>query len=162
MLGKLFLAFVVLPLADLYLLVKVAGRIGLLETVALVVVTGVVGGLVARLQGLNTLRKIQIKLAKRQSPSDELADGALILVGGALLVTPGLITDLLGFLLLLPFTRPFVRRMLQRYLRGRVEVVRHEAGWGGGSAGGDGDGPDVGTGREFEESDAVDVEWEDR
>lgn len=162
MIGKLFLAFVALPLLDLYLLVKVAGRLGLLETVALVVVTGVVGGFVARLQGLNTLRKAQMRLARRQSPSDEVADGALILVGGALLVTPGLLTDGLGFLLLLPFTRPFVRRWLQRYLRGRVEVVRRDVGWGGGYAGDDGGDPDVGSGPEFDDGDAVDVEWEDR
>ncbi len=170
MLGKLFLFFVVLPILDLYLLIKVAGYIGVLETIALVVVTGVVGGLLARLQGLNTIRRVQIRLAKRELPSDEVADGALILVGGALLVTPGLITDALGFILLIPVTRPFFRRWLQRYLKDRVHVVRHG---GGGFPEGPGGGKppedeeEDGGSEDFEEfafddGEAVDVDWEDR
>lgn len=159
MLGKLFLLFVVLPLLELYLLLQLASYIGVLETVAVVVVTGVVGGFVARLQGLNAVRRIQWKLARRQSPSDEITDGALILVGGALLVTPGLITDAIGFFLLLPFTRPVARRYVQRRFRERVDVVRSEYGWS------DRDDEEVEDDPEFEgfdERGAVDVDWEER
>lgn len=120
MLGKLLLAFVVIPLIDLYLLLQIAGWIGALQTVALVVVTGIAGGLLARMQGVQTLRRLQYRLNTGESPSSELADGALILVGAALLVTPGVLTDAVGFLLLLPFTRPVVRRWLRRYLEGKV------------------------------------------
>lgn len=119
-LGKLVLAFIVLPLVDLYVLFLVAGRIGVLETVALVIVTGVVGGALAKTQGAQTVRRLQYKMARGESPSSELADGALILVGAALLVTPGLITDGIGFALLLPFVRPHVRSVLRAYFERKV------------------------------------------
>jgi UPF0716 protein FxsA len=115
-LGKVLLAFVLVPLADLYVLFVVAGRIGGLETVALVVLTGVVGGTLAKIQGVQTVRRLQYRAARGESPSSELADGALILFGGALLLTPGLITDAVGFALLLPFVRPRIRSFLSSYL----------------------------------------------
>lgn len=112
MLGKVLLAFIVVPLVDLYVLFVVAGRIGGLETVALVVLTGVVGGTLAKKQGVQTVRRLQHRAPRGESPSRELADGALILFGGALLLTPGLITDVVGFALLLPFVRPHIRSIL--------------------------------------------------
>ena len=115
------LAFIVLPLVDLYVLFVVAGRIGVLETVALVVVTGIVGGALAKMQGAQTIRRLQHKMARGESPSAELADGALILVGAALLVTPGLITDGIGFALLLPFVRPYIRSLLSSYFERKVQ-----------------------------------------
>jgi UPF0716 protein FxsA len=115
MLGKVVLAFVLVPLVDLYVLFLVAGRIGGLETVALVVVTGIIGGSLAKIQGVQTVRRLQYKAARGESPSSELADGALILFGGALLLTPGLITDGVGFALLLPFVRPRIRSALSSY-----------------------------------------------
>jgi len=115
-LGKLLLAFVLVPLVDLYVLFVVADRIGGLETVALVVLTGVVGGTLAKVQGVQTLRRLRYRAARGESPSRELADGALILFGGALLLTPGLMTDAVGFALLLPFVRPRIRSALSSYL----------------------------------------------
>jgi UPF0716 protein FxsA len=120
MLGKVLLVFVVLPLVDLYVLFVVAGRIGGLETVALVILTGIVGGALAKVQGVQTVRRLQHKMALGESPSAELADGALILFGAALLLTPGLITDGIGFALLLPFVRPYIRSALSSYLSKRV------------------------------------------
>jgi UPF0716 protein FxsA len=111
-LGKVLLAFVLVPLVDLYVLFVVAGRIGGVETVALVVLTGLVGGTLAKSQGAQTVRRLQHRASRGESPSRELADGALILFGGALLLTPGLITDGVGFALLLPFVRPHVRSAL--------------------------------------------------
>lgn len=120
MLGKIVLIFVVVPLVDLYVLFLVAGRIGGLETVALVILTGVVGGALAKVQGIQTVRRLQHKMALGESPSSELADGALILFGAALLLTPGLITDGVGFALLLPFVRPRIRSVLSSYLSKKV------------------------------------------
>ena len=120
MLGKILLAFVVVPLVDLYVLFLVAGRIGGLETVALVILTGIVGGALAKMQGMQTVRRLQYKAARGESPSSELADGALILFGAALLLTPGLITDAVGFALLLPFVRPYVRSVLSSYFAKKV------------------------------------------
>ncbi|MCX2817917.1 FxsA family protein [Haladaptatus sp. F3-133] len=124
MLGKLLLAFVLVPLVDLYVLLLVAGRIGGLQTLGLVVLTGVVGGTLAKVQGVQTVRRLQHRTAKGESPSRELADGALILFGGALLLTPGLITDGIGFALLLPFVRPRIRSVLSSYLG---DAVRRDA-----------------------------------
>jgi UPF0716 protein FxsA len=123
-LGKLLLAFVLVPLVDLYVLLLVAGRIGGLQTLGLVVLTGVVGGTLAKVQGVQTVRRLQHRTAKGESPSRELADGALILFGGALLLTPGLITDGIGFALLLPFVRPRIRSVLSSYLG---DAVRRDA-----------------------------------
>ncbi|MDY6779184.1 MAG: FxsA family protein [Halobacteria archaeon] len=122
MLGKLLLAFVLVPLLDLFLLLKVAEWIGTIETVALVIVTGIVGGVLARTQGTQTMRRLQHRMSQGESPSSELADGVLILVGGAFLLTPGVVTDFVGFLLLLPFTRPYVRRALRSYFERKVET----------------------------------------
>ncbi|MFW5929485.1 MAG: FxsA family protein [Halobacteriota archaeon] len=142
MLGKLVLAFVLLPFVDLYLLLVIAGWIGVWETLALVVVTGVVGGLLARQQGVQTLRRLRYRLGRGESPSNELVDGALIVFGAALLVTPGVLTDVIGFLLLVPPSRVAVRGLLRSRLEGRVTVVR-QGGFEGFEAGGGGtgDGP---------------------
>jgi UPF0716 protein FxsA len=115
-LGKLLLAFVLVPLVDLYVLFVVADRIGGLETVALVVLTGVIGGTLAKIQGVQTMRRLRYRAVRGEPPSRELADGALILFGGALLLTPGLMTDGVGFALLLPFVRPRIRSALSSYL----------------------------------------------
>lgn len=124
MIGKLLLAFVLLPLLDLYLLLELAERIGALETIGIVILTGIVGGFLARTQGTQTIRRIQYRLQNGESPSREMADGALILVGAALLVTPGLLTDGIGFLLLLPVTRPLVRRLVISYLKKKAKSER--------------------------------------
>lgn len=129
MLGRLALLFVVVPLLELALLLRVGAAIGLLPTVALVVATGVVGAVLARIQGVQTVRRLRHRLANGESPSRELLDGGLILLGAALLLTPGLLTDAAGLLLLLPVTRPAIRERLRRRFEGAdggwvtVEVV---------------------------------------
>lgn len=114
MAALLLLALVAVPLVELYLLFRLAGAVGFLATVGVVVATGVVGAALARTQGVQTVRRLQHRMANGESPSRELIDGALILVGAALLLTPGLLTDAAGFLLLLPFTRPPIRAGLRR------------------------------------------------
>lgn len=109
MLARLALLFVTVPLAELAILVWVGRRMGLLPTVALVVLTGIVGAALARRQGLATLGRFRAALDAGRLPHHELVDGLLILVAGALLLAPGLLTDLTGLLLLIPPVRRLVR-----------------------------------------------------
>ena len=123
MLGWLILLFVAIPLAELALLVWVGGQVGLGATVALVVVTGILGASLARSQGLATLSRFQSRLGAGEIPHQDLIDGILILLAGAVLLTPGLITDVAGFLLLVPAVRRSVRRWLVARFSARMVVV---------------------------------------
>lgn len=114
MLVRLLAVFIAVPLTELYLLLQVGSRLGVGTTILLVVVTGVVGAHLARRESLRTLREIQRHLRHGILPTDELVDGALIVVAGLLLITPGLLTDAIGFGLLLPRTRAALRRHLRR------------------------------------------------
>ena len=114
MLAKLFLAFTLIPLAELYLLVTIGTHIGVGPTIAIVLGTGIAGAWLAKQQGLATLGRIQASLGQGIMPAEELLDGALLLVGGVLLVTPGLLTDLAGLSLLIPPTRTALKRWLRR------------------------------------------------
>lgn len=115
MFGRLVILFVAVPLIELYLLLRVNEWTGsALTTIGLILVTGVLGAWLARRQGFHTLRKIQQAFAEGRLPSQELMDGAMILVAGALLVTPGVLTDAFGFSLLLPPCRAIYRIWLRR------------------------------------------------
>jgi UPF0716 protein FxsA len=105
-----------IPLADAALLVVVADTLGWPATVALVVLTGLLGMLLVRAEGRHALRAASEKLQRGDPPADELLDGALLVAAGAFLLTPGLVTDTLGFLLALPPTRAPVRVVLKRYV----------------------------------------------
>ena len=114
MLGRLILLFTIVPLAELYILIKIGGYIGGLNTVLLVFLTAVHGAFLARLEGLRTLQQIQLSLSQGQIPAEELIDGVLILFGGILLITPGVLTDLFALVLLFPATRTHFKRWLRR------------------------------------------------
>ncbi len=114
MLAYLLLLFTVIPLVELYLLVQIMQRTSFSATIALVLLTGVVGASLARWQGFRTVRRIQDELAAGRMPTESLVDGLLILVAGAVLVTPGVLTDAVGFLLLIPACRTLVKRWLKR------------------------------------------------
>jgi UPF0716 protein FxsA len=103
------------PLVDTLLLLPVADAIGFVATVLLVVATGLVG-LLVRAEGRHTLRRLQRKVATGELPTDELADGALLIAAGAFLLTPGVVTDAIGFALAIPVTRYPVREALLRFL----------------------------------------------
>ena len=90
--GRLILVFTIVPLAELYILIKIGSHIGGFNTILLVLMTTVLGALLARLQGLRTLRQIQLSLSQGQIPAEELIDGVLILFGGILLVIPGVLS----------------------------------------------------------------------
>lgn len=123
MLLRLLLLFTLVPLAELALLLWIGGRIGLLPTVALILVTGALGAALARRQGLATWRRFQEALAAGRLPGRELLEGLLILVAAALLLTPGVLTDAAGFLLLVPPARRRIMRRFELRLRGHVVVA---------------------------------------
>lgn len=111
------LALLVIPVADAMLLLLVFGPLlGAVETVALVVITALLGMVFVRAEGRRTLRKIQRSLAKGDPPTDELVDGGLLIAAGAFLLTPGFVTDLVGLVLVIPLTRYPIRLALKRYV----------------------------------------------
>ncbi|MCZ6569932.1 MAG: FxsA family protein, partial [Deltaproteobacteria bacterium] len=99
--GRLLLLFIVLPAVELGLLIEISQRIGTLETLALIVVTGIVGASMARSQGLSLLSRVREQISAGEMPTDSLLDGLMILIASALLVTPGVFTDAFGFLCLI-------------------------------------------------------------
>ena len=101
----LLMLFLLVPLIEIFVMIKVGGIIGALPTVLLVVLTAVAGAALARFQGLATLQRLQATLARGEAPAIEMFEGVLLLVGALLLLTPGFITDLLGFVCLVPVTR---------------------------------------------------------
>ena len=123
MLALLVLVFVALPIAELYVLIQVAGGIGILNTIGLLIAVSVVGAWLSKREGLGVLRRIRFALDRYELPGREVVDGALILFAGALLMTPGFISDCLGILLLLPPTRAVVRGVVIRSLGRRVELM---------------------------------------
>jgi UPF0716 protein FxsA len=121
MLLRLLLLFVLVPLIELLLLVRIAQAIRFLPTVGIVILTGIIGSFLVRRQGLKTLQLIQTDLNAGRLPTDRILSGVLILVGGAFLITPGVITDGLGFLLMVPGNRRLLIRYLRRHFRERLE-----------------------------------------
>jgi len=109
---RLLLLFTIVPLLDLFLLVKLGTVIGIGPTIAIVVFTGVLGAWLARQQGLGVLRRVNEDLSQGRMPTQALMDGVLILIAGAVLLTPGLLTDALGFVLLAPPSRRAIRRIV--------------------------------------------------
>lgn len=135
MLSRLIFLFVAIPLLELAILLQVGQLIGLLPTFGLVVVTGVAGAALARRQGIRAFVAVQRELAEGRLPGRSLLDGLAILVGGAFLLTPGILTDVAGFSLLFPGSRRWlqrvVRRSLERRIReGTVEFTVYGAGGG--------------------------------
>ena len=118
---RLALLFVLTPLVELAILVYLGTIIGALYTVLIVVVTGIVGAAMARNQGLATLSRMRSSIEQGIVPSSELFDGALIIAGGLLLLTPGIITDTIGFVVLIPRTRRFIRGWLGGLIRRKIE-----------------------------------------
>ena len=100
-----FLIFIAVPLAELALLIKIGDMIGVLPTVALVIVTAVIGVSLLRIQGLTVLQNARVSIDAGRPPIESVVDGVLLLIAGAVLLTPGLITDAIGFLLLIPAIR---------------------------------------------------------
>lgn len=118
----LLLLFTVVPLLELTLLIEIGKRTSLLFTVALIVLTGVLGAYLARREGFKAIARLREDLREGRAPAAAAIDGILVLIAGAVLLTPGLLTDCLGFSLLLPAVRERVRRVLTERFRRSVEV----------------------------------------
>jgi UPF0716 protein FxsA len=122
----LLLAFVGIPLAEIALFIEVGGRIGLWPTLATVIATAIIGSALLRLQGLNALRQLQGSLERGEMPVEHIFTGACLLVAGAFLLTPGFLTDTIGFMLFVPIIRSFIGRMALGKLAKRGAQARQQ------------------------------------
>jgi len=121
LLGRLALLFVIVPIIELVLLIELGQIVGLLPTLALVVFTGVTGAWLARAEGVRVFFQFQKELASGRLPGQAMLDGISVLVGGAFLLTPGVLTDFVGFSLLLPLSRRWIQRGVRARLEKQVE-----------------------------------------
>ncbi len=143
---KLFLLFAVIPVIEIAILVKVGTIIGALPTILLVIATAAIGAYLVRMEGLSIMTRIQKNLSQGVFPAEELMDGALVLVAGAVLLTPGIITDCLGFLLVFPPTRQLFKGVARSFVKGRMVMTGGGKSGFGGGFGGFGGGPSGGPG----------------
>lgn len=116
----LFFLFIVVPIAELYVLLQIGQQIGILPTIALLILDSVLGASLMRSQGRAAWLRFSTALAEGRMPGREAVDGALVIFGGALLLTPGFLSDILGVILLIPPTRVLVRTLLLRRFAGRI------------------------------------------
>jgi len=118
---KLLILFVIVPVTELYILIEVGKKIGSLTTISIIIFTGILGAYLVKNQGFMILKKIQNDLNDGIMPGDSLIQGAIILAGGILLLTPGFVTDILGFIFLIPVSRNVVKKYLLKWLKGKIE-----------------------------------------
>lgn len=136
MLGKLILLFTVVPILELYVLIQIGNEIGAFNTIMLVFITGVVGAVLAKSEGRQIVGNIKQDMAMGKMPADELINGLCVLIGGALLLTPGIFTDIFGFVLVIPLTRIFLIKSIKRKIKemiteGSVNVYYKNQGGAG-------------------------------
>jgi UPF0716 protein FxsA len=118
----LLVLFIVVPLVEIYVIIQVGQAIGALWTVLLLLADSILGSMLLRSQGRSVWRRFQVALAEGRAPAREVLDGVLVIFGGALLLTPGFVTDIFGLLFLLPPTRAAVRGLLMRRFAARLIV----------------------------------------
>ncbi|HLC14663.1 MAG TPA: FxsA family protein [Thermodesulfovibrionia bacterium] len=111
--------FAIIPVIEIAILIKVGSYIGAANTIIIVIATAVIGALLVKMEGVNVMFQIRSKISQGVLPGAELIEGAMVLVAGALLVTPGFSTDLVGFLLVFPLTRKFIRKRIIRFIEKR-------------------------------------------
>jgi UPF0716 protein FxsA len=128
--GILIVLFIAVPIAEIYVIIKVGELIGVLPTIALLIADAVLGSMLLRQQGRTAWRRFNAAIAEGRFPGREVADGLMVTVGGTLLLTPGFITDIGGLLLLIPPSRALLRRGLFRYLRRRFVLVGPAGAYG--------------------------------
>ncbi len=118
---KLLISFVIVPVIELYILIEVGKKIGSLTTIGIIILTGIIGAYLVKGQGFMILRKIQNDLNEGIMPGDSLIQGAIILAGGIFLLTPGFVTDIIGFVFLIPASRRVVKKYLLKWLKGKIK-----------------------------------------
>ncbi len=118
---RLFLLFTLVPLAELTILIKIGSIFGVWHTIFVVIITGIMGAYLARNQGIRVMAELNTTFARGQMPTDPLIEGGLVLLSAAFLVTPGVLTDTIGFILVIPRTRKIVRDWLKKYLSKKMK-----------------------------------------
>jgi UPF0716 protein FxsA len=124
MVGVLVVLFLLVPLAELYVIIQVGHAIGALDTIALLIIVGAVGGWLVKREGLRVWRRFQQQIQAGAMPNREIADGVMILFAGALLLSPGFVSDIVGIALLLPPVRAVVRAAVMRRAARRAGIYR--------------------------------------
>ncbi len=118
----LFFLFVAVTLTELYLIIEISGSIGWDFTIGWSILTGLAGSWLAKQEGRRTMANIQQRMAQMEMPGQELADALLIVISGALLITPGFLTDVIGFTILLPVTRTLYRAVIGKWFKSRIGI----------------------------------------
>ena len=118
---RLLLLFIIVPAVELFLLIEIGQRIGTLPTLGLIVFTGALGAYLAKRQGVQVLQKLRTEMGGGQLPGETLVDGLIILLAGAVLMTPGILTDTFGFLCLIPVTRKFIKAFIWRRIQRAIQ-----------------------------------------
>ena len=121
---KLFILFTIIPIAELYLLIKIGGMIGAFNTVLIILFTAVIGAYLAKTQGFVVIRKINQALNEERIPAQELLDGLFVLIGGFTLLTPGFLTDFIGLSMLFPLTRILYIKLAVRIIQNKIETAQ--------------------------------------
>lgn len=117
---KLFLIFTIVPVIELAILIKAGSYLGVWNTVAIVILTAVIGAHMVRSEGIGVMQRLQRNMTEGIFPAEELIDGVMILLAGALLLTPGFFTDIIGFLAVFPLSRSVIKETVKRYLENRI------------------------------------------
>ncbi len=128
MFARLLLLFICIPILELFIFLVIGQRIGIPATLAIILITAFVGAYLAKSQGLKAIARYQESLAQGRLPHEAIIDSLLILVAGLLLLTPGFLTDSIGFALLVPTVREFIRGRVESALKEKITVVGHGAG----------------------------------
>lgn len=118
---KLFSFFLIIPLVELYLLIKIGGILGAFNTILIILITASLGAYMAKSQGFQVFRQIQEATSNGRMPGNELLHGFFILAGGFALITPGLLTDAIGFSMLIPQTREIYVKLAKELIRKKLE-----------------------------------------
>ena len=119
--AKLLILFIIIPVTELYILIEVGKKIGSLTTIGVIILTGIIGAYLVKGQGFMILKKIQNDLNEGIIPGDSLIQGAIILTGGIFLLTPGFVTDIIGFIFLIPVSRRVVKKYFLKWLKGKIK-----------------------------------------
>lgn len=123
---KLILIFTIIPLLELFILIQISNYLGIIFTISLVAITGLTGAYLTKKQGTSVLTKIRKAIAEGMMPADSLIDGFLILIGGIMLITPGIMTDIGGFSCIIPFTRKIVKKLTVKQFNNLIKTGRFQ------------------------------------
>lgn len=124
MLSRLLLLVLIVPFLEIYVLIQIGRRIGAIETILLIILMGMLGAALVRRAGAHAVGRIQSELTAGRLPADDIIDALLIFVAGILFIIPGILSDVVGFLMLLPPMRAMIRARLRRRFEGHIVVVR--------------------------------------